>query len=222
MKSKQTALVLATLIAGFSASAHAADSGFYGYASLGQSQSDRKAESDRALTGAGATAFTSSMDDTGTAWKIQAGYRFNKNLAIEGGYAKLGEMSYRATITAPSAAAGVVKVDTDGWNLDLVGRLPFSDSLSGFAKLGAFAYELDYQCSIISGTYSCGTAASRSASGTSFHYGLGLDYAFAGNWFARAEYEVIADVGDPLNATGTTGTSQEDVRMGSVGVGYRF
>lgn len=218
MKSKQSAFVLTALIAGLCASAQAADTGFYGYLSAGQSQSDRKAEADRALTGAGATAFTSSIDDTDTAYKIQAGYRFSKNLTIEGGYAKLGEFTYRAAITAPVTETGVVAIEGDGWNLDLVGRLPFNDSLSGFAKLGAFVYNLDYQCT---GTVYCGTA-SRSASGTSFHYGLGLDYAFAGNWFARAEYEVIADVGDPMSADGTTGTSQEDVRLGSVGIGYRF
>jgi OOP family OmpA-OmpF porin len=218
MKSKQTSLVLATLVAGFSASALAADTGFYGYLSAGQSQSDRKGEADRALTGAGATAFTSSMDDTDNAWKIQAGYRFNKNLAIEGGYAKLGELAYRAAITAPVAETGVVTLGIDGWNLDVVGRLPFNDSLTGFAKVGAFVYNLDYQCT---GTVYCGTA-SRSASGTSFHYGLGVDYAFAGNWFARAEYEVFAEVGDPMSADGTTGTSQEDVRLASVGIGYRF
>lgn len=50
-----------------------------------------------------------------------------------------------------------------------------------------------YQCT---GTVYCGTA-NRSASGTSSHYGLGVDYAFAGNWFARAEYEVFTEVGDP-------------------------
>lgn len=218
MKSKQTAFVLATLVAGLSASALAADTGFYGNLSLGQSQSDRKAEADRALTGAGATAFTSSIDDTDTAWKIQAGYRFNKNLAIEGGYAKLGKFAYNATITAPVAETGVVTIDMDGWNLDVVGRLPFNDSFSGFAKAGAFVYNLDYQCT---GTVFCGTA-SRSASGTSFHYGLGADYSFSKNWFARAEYEVFTKVGDSMSANGTTGTSQEDVRMGSVGVGYQF
>lgn len=221
MKCKQTAFVLTALIAGVAASAQAADTGFYGYLSAGQSQSDRKVEADRALTGAGATAFTSSMDNTDTAYKIQAGYRFNKNLAIEGGYAKLGEFSYSATITAPIAGAGVVKLDADGWNLDLVGRLPFGDSFSGFAKIGAFAYNLDYQCSGTSAAL-CGTAPSRSASSTSLHYGLGLEYAFAGHWSARAEYEVVADVGDSLSADGATGTSQEDVRLGSVGIGYRF
>lgn len=218
MKSKQTAFVLTALIAGFAASAQAADTGFYGYLSAGQSQSDRKAEADRALIGAGATAFTSSMDDTDTAWKIQAGYRFNKNLAIEGGYAKLGELAYRAAITAPVAETGLVSLDIDGWNLDVVGRLPFNNSLAGFAKIGAFVYNLDYQCT---GTVYCGTV-SRSASGTSLHYGLGIDYAFAGNWFARAEYEVFADVGDSMSADGAIGTSREDVRLGSVGVGYRF
>jgi len=221
MKHKQQAIILTTLIAGFSASLQAADSGFYGYLSAGQSQSDRKAEADRVLAGAGATAFSSSIDDTDTAWKIQAGYHLTDNFAIEGGYTRLGDISYRANITAPSTGAGVVKLDTDGWNLDLVGRLPFSDNFTGFAKLGAFAYDLNYQCSIVSGPYSCGTAR-RSASGTSLHYGAGLEYTFAGNWFARAEYEVFTKVGASMSADGTTGTSQEDVRVGSVGIGYRF
>lgn len=218
MKIKQTAFILATLFAGLAASAQAADTGFYGVFSAGQSQSDRKGEADRALTGAGATAFASSIDDTDTAWKIQAGYRFNKNLAIEGGYVKLGEFAYRAAIAAPVAETGVVTLDVDGWNLDVVGRLPFNDSFTGFAKAGAFVYNLDYQCT---GTVYCGTA-SRSASGTSFHYGLGVDYTFSKNWFARAEYEVFTKVGDSMSANGATGTTQEDVRLGSVGIGYQF
>lgn len=218
MKSTQIAFILATLVAGFAASAQAADTGFYGSVSLGQSQSDRKDEADRTLTGAGATAFTSSMDDTDSAWKIQAGYRFSKNLAIEGGYANLGEFAYRAAITAPVTETGVVTLDIDGWNLDVVGRLPFNPSLTGFAKVGAFFYNLDYQCT---GTVYCGTP-SRSASGTSLHYGLGVDYSFSSNWFARAEYEVFAKVGDAMSADGTTGTTREDVKLGSLGIGYRF
>lgn len=103
-------------------------------------------------------------------------------------------------------------------NLDLVGRLAFNDSLTGFAKVGAFVYNLDYQ---YTDTVYCGTA-SRSDSGTNFHYGLGVDYAFAGNGFARAEYEVFAKAGDTMDADGTAGTSQEDVRLISGGIGYRF
>jgi OOP family OmpA-OmpF porin len=221
MKRKQASLFFSAIAAVAAASVHASDAGFYGYLAAGQSQSDRKAESDRGLAGAGATAFTSTMDDTDAAWKIQAGYRFNKNLAIEGGYTNFGAVTYRATITAPAVSSGVVKLDMGGWNLDLVGRLPFSDALSGYARLGAFVYDLDYQCIIISGPYSCGVA-NRSATGTSLHYGLGLEYAFAGNWFARVEYEVITDAGDALSATGASGTSKEDIRLGSVGIGYRF
>jgi OOP family OmpA-OmpF porin len=221
MKHKQQAIILTTLIAGFATSVQADDSAFYGYLSAGQSQSDRQTEADQVLTGAGATAFSSSIDDTDTAWKIQAGYRLTENFAIEGGYNRLGDISYSANITAPGAGAGVVRLDIDGWNLDLVGRMPFSDNFTGFAKLGAFAYDLDYQCGIISGPYSCGTA-SRNASGSSLHYGLGLEYAFSNNWFLRAEYEVFNQVGNAMSANGSTGTSQEDVWLGSVGIGYRF
>lgn len=65
MKRSAHIVVLLGLVAGTNAGmAQAADTGFYGYLSAGQSKSDRKAESDQALVGAGATAFTSSFDDT--------------------------------------------------------------------------------------------------------------------------------------------------------------
>lgn len=56
-----------------SATALAADQGFYGYVSAGSSDSDRKAEADTALRNAGAV-FTSGMDARDTAYKLQLGY----------------------------------------------------------------------------------------------------------------------------------------------------
>lgn len=221
MKRNLPALTLFAIAAGLGNAVQAADTGFYGYLAAGRSESDRKAESDRTLAGAGATAFTSTVDASDTGYKLQAGYRFNKYLALEGGYADLGKFAYNATITAPIADTGVATLKVDGWNVGVVGRLPFNDTVTGFAKLGAFVYNADYRCNG-SSVGLCGTAPDRTARGTSANYGLGLDFAFAGNWFARIEYEVFSRVGDPMSADGTSGTSREDVRFGSVGVGYRF
>lgn len=220
MKKSAFIVALLGLVAGiYAGMAQSADSGFYSYLSAGQTKSDRKAESDRALAGAGATAFTSNFDDTDTAYKLQVGYQFNKHFAVEGGYADLGKLVYSSNITAPSSISGVITLKVDGWNLGVVGRLPFSDNVTGFAKLGAFAYNVDYACT------RTGTPCvypSRKVSGTSAHYGVGVDFNFASNWFARAEYEVYARVGDPMNADGTSGTTREDVNLASIGVGYRF
>ncbi|MDD5242096.1 MAG: outer membrane beta-barrel protein [Sulfuricella sp.] len=220
MKRSANVVVFLGLLAGTAADmAQAADTGFYGYLSAGQSKSARKAESDQALTGSGATAFTSSYDDTDTGYKLQAGYRINKNLAVEGGYADLGKFTYNTNVTAPLATTGVVTLKVDGWNVGVVGRLPFSETVTGFAKLGAFAYNVDYACTR---TGTVCTNPTRTASGTSANYGAGVDFNFASNWFARAEYEVFTRVGDTMNATGSTGTTRADVDMASVGIGYKF
>lgn len=44
----------------------------------------------------------------------------------------------------------------------------------------------------------------------------------ATSWFVRAECEVFEKIGDLFNSNGTQGTTRADVKMRSVGVGYRF
>lgn len=39
------------------------------------------------------------LDDTDTAWKLFGGYRFNKNFAIEGGFADGGEVKFDGVST---------------------------------------------------------------------------------------------------------------------------
>lgn len=198
----------------------AADTGYYGYLSAGQSKSDRKAETDNAIinSGVAASALSSSADVTDTAWKLQVGYRFNRNFAVEGGYVDLGKFTYDASATVPSATRqGDVRID--GWNIGLVGYLPFSDSVTGFARLGAFDYKLDYTCA---GTGIPCVDPNRTDRDIAPNYGLGLDFNFGKDWFARAEYEVFSNVGEAFNRNGSTGTTSEDVQFASVGVGYRF
>lgn len=197
----------------------AADTGLYGYISVGHAESDRKDQADTALHNSGIIAMTSSADDTDTGYKLQLGYQLNRNFAVEGGYVKFGKYNYKAASTAPVVATRDVDNDIDGWNIGLVGRLSLSEQFAAFGKLGAVYSETDYTCR---GTGIACTNPNRTAKETTAYYGLGLDWNFSRNWFARAEYEVFADVGESLNSNGVTGTTRADVKMGSVGIGYKF
>ena len=69
-------------------SAHAADTGFYIGGSFGQSRiSDfNGSDVDAELASLGITS-TTTTDDKDTGWKVFAGYRIMKYLAVEGAYA---------------------------------------------------------------------------------------------------------------------------------------
>jgi len=179
----------------------------------------RKAQADATISNLGITAFTSQADEKDQGHKLQLGYRFNPKLALEGGYMDLGRFTYSAVSSAPLVATRDGNLKMNAWNLDVVGSYPLGSQFSVFGKLGAVAHRAKFECQ---GTGVACQNPSRKATGTSLHYGLGLEWAFNTNWFARAEYEVVKKVGDSFNANGTTGTSQADVKMGSVGIGYRF
>jgi OOP family OmpA-OmpF porin len=197
----------------------AADNKFYAYVSAGSSDSSRKAETDTAIANSGITAFTSSEDAKDTAYKLQIGYQVNRHLAIEGGYVDMGKFTYRAAATAPVTATRDGDVKASGWNIGVVGVLPFTDKLSGFGKAGVIAYDLKYACRATG--IAC-TSPDRSTDGTPLYYGLGLDWRLSREWFVRAEYEVFQDIGDSFNSNGTTGTTKADVKISGIGVGYRF
>lgn len=212
-------LTAAILLSGAAVAALADNAGLYLYGSVGQATTDRKAQADAAITGAGITAFTSQADDTDTGYKLQLGYRFNPYFAVEGGFVSLGKYTYRADATAPIAATRDASIEIDGWSLGIVPSAPLSQNVSLFAKVGVFGYDLKFDCS---GTGVPCTNPSRSDSGTPVYYGAGIGWSLAPHWFLRAEYEIYRDIGESLNTDGTTGTSKEDVKTTSLGIGYRF
>lgn len=179
--------------------------------------SGRTAQSDAAVSTLGAVAFTSRGDETDRGHKLQLGYRFSPSLTVEGGYMDLGRFTYSADMPTVATRAGNVKMSA--WNLDVVGAYPMGSQFSVFGKLGLAAHRTKFHCE---GTGIACVNPSRAASGTSLHYGVGVEWAFSPNWFARAEYEVVRKVGVAFNAGGTTGTTQADVKLGSIGIGYRY
>src|SRR5688500_2918676 len=103
MKFKRTTgtMSLAVLAAFASTAAVAADSGWYGGLSIGQSRAE--IDDDRIRAGLQPRVVTSiEDDDTDTGFKLLAGRKFNRNFAVEGGYFNLGKFGYTANTAAGS------------------------------------------------------------------------------------------------------------------------
>jgi OmpA-OmpF porin, OOP family len=181
-----SAIALSGALAATQASAQAQDMGFYIGGAIGQAE----------LKGAcdGLPAGTS-CDDKDSAWKVLGGYQFNRNLAVELGYANLGEAS-------ASLAGVTANVEVTAWDLVAVGSFPIVDKFSVYGKLGMFRSEAE-------GTSNVGASADDSETG--FTFGLGLRYDFTRNLGVRLEWQRYTEVDEDT-----------DVNLMSVGVIWRF
>ncbi|MDF3125906.1 OmpA family protein [Rheinheimera sp. 1928-s] len=143
-------------------------------------------------------------------YKIFVGYKFNPYLAVEGGYFNVGGFHALANTTPTSDFRGKTKLL--GWNLDLVGIMPFTEDFSGFARIGVTQNET-------SNTYSSNglidvTGYNEDGSYTKNKYGLGLQYNISPILTVRLEAERYR-LDDLLAHSG-------DVDMYSLGLMLRF
>lgn len=199
-------LLLALTAALGATSAQAADTGFYIGGSFGQSQiSDFSgSDLDRELATMGVTS-SSTTDDSDSGWKVFAGYKIMKNLAVEGSYTNLGEATARTTVTAPVAGTFNTTLELESWSISAVGILPLNDQFSLFARLGLNVWNSDVS---VAGTGS-GSAVTTSDDGSDVVYGLGASYNFSQNLSLRGEWERY-NFGD------------SDVDLLSVGLAWAF
>ncbi len=137
----------------------------------------------------------STRDRSDTGGKAHVGYEFTPNIALELGYADLG--------SADSAAGDV---DTSGAFLDVVGKMPFTQQLSGIARVGAFSGRSDFT-SVVPGV----SGRTRS---TQPKLGLGLQYDFTKNVSLRGEWE-------RYRFERTTG-SKANTDLATIGLNFRF
>ena len=165
------------------------------------------------LAALGITA-TSSVDDTDTGWKLFAGYRFNRNFAVEGSYADLGEATVDSTVTAPSAGTVSATWDAKTWALAAVGILPLANNFELFGKVGGHYWDSELSVKATSG--GAAAADSNDDNGIDMLYGVGASYNFTRNFALRAEWEVYKDIG------GADITGESDVRFWSAGLQYNF
>lgn len=165
----------------------------------------------------GFTASGTTLDRRDAGWKAFAGYRINRVLAAEGGYADLGEASFDTTIVgAPPGTTPAppfpIRGTASAKGVFLAGlvHLPLSPASSLFAKAGAFHSEARFT-ETIPGTGL--ERVSRSVRRTDALYGAGLEWGFGGSVGLRLEWERFRGIG-----RGIGGREGRDVDFVSVGL----
>jgi len=162
------------------------DSYYYGGLSVGSARARIDQERiSNALVGNGLTVTGFSRDERDTAFKLFGGYQFNRNFGVELGYFDLGKFGFATTTTPAGTLNGDIRLR--GLNLDLIGTMPLTESLSAFVRLGAqHARTRDYFSST-------GAVAvlnpNPTAREVNYKVGAGLQYAFGPSLLLRGEAE---------------------------------
>jgi OmpA-OmpF porin, OOP family len=161
------------------------------------------------------------LDDTDTGWKAYLGYRFNRFLAAEGGYADLGKASFATTIVsapAPFSALTPFPIHATatarGAFLSGLVHLPLTECFSLFAKAGAYRWEAKFTERIPPTGI---TRLSRTERKTDLNYGAGLQWQFTSRVGGRLEWERFKDVGRGIGAR-----DGQDIEFISAGLFFRF
>ncbi|HXM82966.1 MAG TPA: OmpA family protein [Burkholderiales bacterium] len=192
----------------------AADSGWYGGLSIGQSRA--KIADDRIrnqLLGSGLIMTSIDDDNRDTGFKLFGGNKFNKNFAVEGGYFNLGKFGFTANTTPAGSLTGNIKLQ--GLNLDAVGILPFTEKFSGFARAGLIYTEGKDTFTGTGGAVSVAASnPSPKKSEGNYKYGFGVQYDFTQALGLRGEWERYR-INDAVRNKG-------DIDMLSVGLVYTF
>lgn len=150
---------------------------------------------------------TSTCDDSDTAWKIYGGLEVNEYLAMEVGYADLGEAKFSGT---PSGTAEV-----NGMTVQVVGTFAINPSVSLIGRGGMNFLNLEKN-GTIAGTPNNPNNNNVGDTDVAWSLGLGAQYNLNKSVGLRAEWERYFKVGD----ADTTG--EIDVDLISASVVYTF
>jgi OOP family OmpA-OmpF porin len=113
-------------------------------------------------------------DSRDTSLGADAGYRFNRNFAVEGGYTRLGDFS-------PSYNARAL-------SLSAIGLLPLEDRFSLYGKAGVARTRAETD--------------SATDNANSLVFGAGVRYDITSQWFAKAGWDRYTKVGGADTGSG--------------------
>jgi hypothetical protein len=148
-----------------------------------------------------------SVDDSDTAWKLFAGFRFLKFLTAEVDYRDYGQASIAAASDGSGSVYAPGPVDALGdltaFTVSAMGVLPLG-RFDIFGKVGFVRWNLE------SSVFNAATGRLRDDdAGNDALYGVGGAFRFAGSFGVRLEYERIS-------------VDDSDVDLFSGGVHWRF
>lgn len=205
------ALTALAVASAFSTPAFAQTSPWYLGLNAGQSKLKDVNQSD--FNASGVATNNVSIDDSDSAYKLFAGYKFNKNLAVEGGWTDLGKFTFNNTTTGPAGTANAT-VKAEGWFVSAVGILPLNEQFSLLGKLGTINSTVK-----TAGSTTGGIAFVEDPNGKksawSAVYGVGAQYNVNKSVGLRLEWERFAGL-KSVNA------GKGDVDLVSVGLTVGF
>lgn len=185
-----------------------AQTGFYigGNAGVSRAEIDEDAIN-QAVVSVGGVGVATTSDQSGTGFKAYGGYSFTPNVAIEAGYFDLGK--FTTTTTTANLGSVDAEMKFKGFNVDVVGRIPFGDSFALLGRVGVINTKQDVRAS-----GSTGAVLTDDTSKTSWKAGIGVEYMITGGLGVRAEGEIYNVPDGP--------DDKSNIGLLSVGLLYRF
>lgn len=120
--------------------------------------------------------------------KIYGGYRWNRYVALEGGFASLGAADGNTIIFGRDVSG---EISVDALFIELVGSAPLGDRVRAFGKLGGAAIDAELKTEAfpvpLDVAVPQGTSFSRSF--TEPVFGAGLEFGFTDKLTGRLEWE---------------------------------
>jgi OOP family OmpA-OmpF porin len=185
--------------------------GWYGGLGVGPTRSNIDGTSiTSTLLGAGLTTTALEEDNNDIGYKLYGGYQFGPHFSVEGGYFDLGRFSFNATTTPAGTLRGDIRLK--GLNMDVVGRLPFTERFSAIGRAGlTYVDTVDRFSSTGAVTVADPSPSKREGS---YKVGLGLQYELTQALALRLEAERYR-INDAVGNRG-------DIDLLTVGLLFRF
>lgn len=163
------------------------------------------------LTAAGATGLSSSDDGKSNQWRLQGGYQFNPNFAVEAGYIDLGKAKYNATYAGGNASG---ELKAGGFDLAVLGILPIMDDLSILGKAGII--DAKAKSSLSANAPATSASGNDSTNEVLPLFGIGASYKVSQAVDVRVDLDHVSGIGK----SGKTG--EMNSTMLSLGAAYHF
>lgn len=153
------------------------------------------------------------IDDSVSSVMLQAGYKFNDYVAIEGRYWAGGTTD--RVLVSPFVEADV---DIDAWGLYVKPMYPVTEAFNIYALLGyaSSTYDAQFYSGSVSGSFNNGVDYD------GFSWGIGAEYEFNESWALFVDYTVLYDDSSDNLVNGVA--YREDVTLDTwnFGVTYSF
>jgi OOP family OmpA-OmpF porin len=163
-----------------------------------------------------ATANTYDINNGSNGYKLQFGYQFVPNLAVEMGYVNLGKFDITNNVTAPYVGSYRRDLSAKGWTFMFVGVLPVASRFSLLGKIGTINSTTSSERTA-TGAITVGGDPSSSKSEFNTAYGLGAQFDISKSLAVRVEAETYLDL-RPFN----NNVLKNDYSLYSVGLVVKF